>query len=144
MNIENKIKLNAFSNDDLKIFSYLCQDAILSQDEFFFDKDNELFITTFSRYCWEKGEITNGNNNINYRVISGLQIKHVKKVFYKKLNSGIPFLNLLTISHKKNKITLQFSSSVEFVLECKKIEAYLEDIDIPWPTKLKPEHKYNR
>ena len=141
MDVENKIKLNAFGNDDLKIFSYLCQDAILSQDEFYFDKDQELFIATFSRYCWEKEELTNKTNNINYRVISGLQIKHVKKASYIKLNSSVPFLNLLAISYKKKKITLHFSSSVEFVLECEKIEAYLEDIDIPWPTKLKPEHK---
>ena len=42
MNVENKIKLNAFSNDDLKIFSYLCQDSILSRDEFLFDKDKDL------------------------------------------------------------------------------------------------------
>ena len=141
MDVENKIKLNAFGKDDLKIFSYLCQDAILSQDEFYFDKDQELFISTFSRYCWEKEELTNNTNNINYRVISGLQIKHVKKASYIKLNSSVPFLNLLAISYKKKKITLHFSSSVEFVLECEKIEAYLEDIDIPWPTKLKPEHK---
>ena len=141
MDVENKIKLNAFGNDDLKIFSYLCQDAILSQDEFYFDKDQELFISTFSRYCWEKEELNNNTNNINYRVISGLQIKHVKKASYIKLNSSVPFLNLLAISYKKKKITLHFSSSVEFVLECEKIEAYLEDIDIPWPTKLKPEHK---
>ena len=141
MSVENKIKLNAFGNDDLKIFSYLCQDAILSQDEFYFDKDQELFIATFSRYCWEKEELTNNTNNINYRVISGLQIKHVKKASYIKLNSSVPFFNLLAISYKKKKITLHFSSSVEFVLECEKIEAYLEDIDIPWPTKLKPEHK---
>ena len=141
MDIENKIKLNAFNNDDLKIFSFLCQDAILSCDEFFFDKDNHLFIATFSRYCWEKEDIINSNNKINYRVISGLQIKHVQKVSYNKLNSNIPFLNLLAISYKKKNITLHFSSSVEFVIECKKIEVYLEDIDIPWPTKLKPEHK---
>ena len=62
MNIENKIKLNAFSNNDLKIFSYLCQDSILSPDEFFFDKNEELFISTFSRYCWEKEKITNSTN----------------------------------------------------------------------------------
>ena len=143
MNIENKIKLNAFTNDDLKIFSYLCQDAILSHNEFFFDKDQELFIATFSRYCWEKENNNNNNDDdiINYRVISGLQIKHVKELSYNKLNSNMPFLNLLAISYKKKKITLNFSSSVDFVLECKKIEAYLEDIDIPWPTKLKPEHK---
>jgi hypothetical protein len=141
MDIENKIKLNAFSNDDVKIFSFLCQDAILSHDEFFFDKDQNLFVATFSRYCWEKEDIINSNNKINYRVISGLQIKHVQKVSYNKLNSDMPFLNLLAISYKKKKITLHFSSSVEFVIECKKIEVYLEDIDIPWPTKLKPEHK---
>jgi hypothetical protein len=141
MNIENKIKLNASSKDDLKIFSYLCQDAILSQDEFYFDKDQKLFIATFSRYCWEKEEVTNSSNDINYRVISGLQIKHVKNVFYNKLSSRLSFLNLLAISYKKKKITLHFSSSVEFILDCEKVEAYLEDIDIPWPTKLKPEHK---
>ena len=141
MNVENKIKLNAFSNDDLKIFSYLCQDAILSKDEFFFDKNEDSFVATFSRYCWEKDEIKNSTNNINYRVISGLYIKHVKQASYNKLNYNIPFLNLLAISYKNKKITLHFSSSVEFVLECEKIEAYLEDIDIPWPTKLKPEHE---
>ena len=141
MNYENKIKLNAFTNDDLKILSYLCQDAILSNEEFFYDKDQELFIATFSRYCWEKEKNINTESNINYRVISGLQIKHVKKISYKKLNSSIPFLNLLAISYKSKKITLHFSSSIEFVLQCDKIEVYLEDIDIPWPTKLKPEHK---
>ncbi len=141
MNVDNKIKLNAFSNDDLKIFSYLCQDAILSQDEFFFDKNEHSFVATFSRYCWEKDEIKNSTNNINYRVISGLYIKHVNQASYNKLNYNIPFLNLLAISYKNKKITLHFSSSVEFVLECEKIEAYLEDIDIPWPTKLKPEHE---
>ena len=141
MNYENKIKLNAFTNDDLKILSYLCQDAILSNEEFFYDKDQELFIATFSRYCWEKEKNINNESNINYRVISGFQIKYVKKVSYKKLNSSIPFLNLLAISYKSKKIILHFSSSIEFVLECDKIEVYLEDIDIPWPTKLKPEHK---
>ena len=85
MNYENKIKLNAFTNDDLKILSYLCQDAILSNEEFFFDKDQDLFIATFSRYCWEKEKNINSESNINYRVISGFQIKHVKKISYKKL-----------------------------------------------------------
>ena len=141
MNYKNKIKLNAFTNVDLKILSYLCQDAILSSEEFFFDKDQDLFIATFSRFCWEKEKNINTESNVNYRVISGVQIKHVKKISYKKLNSSIPFLNLLAISYKSKKITLHFSSSVEFVLECDKIEVYLEDIDIPWPTKLKPEHK---
>ena len=38
MTIENKIRLNALNNDDLKIFSFLCQDAIISKEEIFFNK----------------------------------------------------------------------------------------------------------
>ena len=84
MSDKNKIKLNAFSCEDL---------TILSQDEFFYNKDQELFIATFSRYCWEKEDKTNTTSKINYRVISGLQIKHVKKIFYSEINSNVPFLN---------------------------------------------------
>ncbi len=141
MTIENKIRLNASSKEDLKIFSYLCQDAILSKEEFYLDEEKGLFVATFSRYCWEKIEIKNEGKNINYRVISGLQIRHIKKMTFNKLNFNIPFLNLLAISYKNKIITLHFSMSLEIVLNCKKIDAFLEDIDIPWPTKLKPEHK---
>ena len=47
MQVENEIRLSASNIRDLKVFSYLCQDAILSKDEFFFDKDKEIFIATF-------------------------------------------------------------------------------------------------
>ena len=139
MQVENEIRLTASNIRDLKVFSYLCQDAILSKDEFFFDKDKEIFIATFSRYCWEKEE--NNNDTISYRVISGLQIKSVESISYNNFNSDISFLNLLAISYKNKKITLHFSMSIEMILNCKRIDALLEDIDLPWPTKLKPEHQ---
>ena len=139
MQVENQIRLTASKIIDLKVFSYLCQDAILSKDEFFFDDDKQIFIATLSRYCWEKEEIN--NNSVSYRVISGLQIKSVESISYNSLNSDISFLNLLAISYKNKKITLHFSMSVEIVLNCKKIDALLEDIDLPWPTKLKPNHQ---
>ena len=139
MQVENEIRLSASNIRDLKVFSYLCQDAILSKDEFFFDKDKEIFIATFSRYCWEKEK--NNNDAISYRVISGLQIKGVESISYNNFNSDISFLNLLAISYKNKKITLHFSMSIEMILNCKKIDALLEDIDLPWPTKLKPDHQ---
>ena len=46
MQVENQIRLTASKIIELKVFSYLCQDAILSKDEFFFDKDKEIFIAT--------------------------------------------------------------------------------------------------
>ena len=140
MSIEKKNRLAASSVEDLKVLSLLCQDAIVSSEEFFFDNKKNLFIVTFSRFCWEKEE-TKHNKNLNYRVVSGIQIKNVEKITYKNFKSNIPFLNLLAVSYNKRKITLNFSMSVEIILFCKKIDVVLEDIDIPWPTKLKPKHK---
>ena len=95
---EKKIKLNAFNLDDLKIFSFLCQDAIFNRDEFFYDRTKKFFVATLTRYCWEKEE--SNDQNINFRVVSGLQIKYVElpidgwiRIINKicnKLNTNIP------------------------------------------------------
>ena len=143
MTVENKIKLTAVSNEDIKIFSYLCQDAIISKDELLFDKKEKMFLATLSRYCWEKLEDNKlKEKNVNYRVVSGLRITNVADVNYINFSKALEmeFLNLLAISYKDKKITLHFSLSVEIVLILDDVFAVLEDIDIPWPTKLKPEH----
>jgi len=143
MTVENKIKLTAVSNEDIKIFSYLCQDAIISKDELLFDKKEKMFLATLSRYCWEKLEDNKlKEKDVNYRVVSGLRITNVTDVNYINFSRALDmeFLNLLAISYKDKKITLHFSLSVEIVLILDDVFAVLEDIDIPWPTKLKPEH----
>jgi hypothetical protein len=143
MTVENKIKLTAVSNEDIKIFSYLCQDAIISKDELLFDKKEKMFLATLSRYCWEKLEDNKlKEKDVNYRVVSGLRITNVTDINYINFSKvfEIEFLNLLAISYKDKKITLHFSLSVEIVLILDDVFAVLEDIDIPWPTKLKPEH----
>ena len=139
MSIENKIRLNAFNHNDLKIFSFLCQDAIFSKEEIFYDKEKKIFIAMLTRYCWEKQKLN--DKNINYRVVTGLQIKNVINVEYINFKSKIPFYNLLAITYDKAKIILNLSMSSKIKLDCKKINATIEDIDIPWPTKLKPLHK---
>tara|TARA_B100000925_G_scaffold122061_1_gene90637 strand:- start:517 stop:936 length:420 start_codon:yes stop_codon:yes gene_type:complete len=139
MSFENKIRLNAFNNDDLEIFSFLCQDAIISKEEIFYDKAKKMFVATLTRFCWEQQKLN--NKNINYRVITGLQIRNVKDVEYINFKLKIPFYNLLAITYEKENIILNLSMSSKIKLNCKKINAIIEDIDIPWPTKLKPLHK---
>tara|TARA_Y100001968_G_C19127016_1_gene604749 strand:+ start:270 stop:689 length:420 start_codon:yes stop_codon:yes gene_type:complete len=139
MSIEKKIRLNAFNKDDLKIFSFLCQDAIISKEEIFYDKTTELFVATLTRYCWEKEEI--GDQKINYRVVTGLQFKNIYGIEYINFKSKTSFYNLLAITYEKESIMLNFSMSAKIRLDCKKINVIIEDMDIPWPTKLKPQHK---
>ena len=139
MPIENKIRLNAFNHDDLKIFSFLCQGAIFSKEEIFYDKAKNFFVATLTRYCWEKQKPN--DKNINYRVVTGLQIRNVNNVEYINYKSKIHFYNLLAITYENENIILNLSMSSKIKLDCKKINATIEDIDIPWPTKLKPLHK---
>ena len=141
MTTEEKIRLTASTDKDLKIISYLCQDAIFSKEEILFNKEKKIFIATFSRYCWEKEENNiNKKNESYYRVVSGLQIKNVNSINYKNFNTKVLFLNLLAITNKKNKIFLYFSQSIEIILNYEKMSVLIEDIDVPWPTKLKPKH----
>ena len=141
LTIDKKIKLLASTEYDLDIISHLCQDAILSKEEFFFDKEKKIFVATLSRYCWEKeGDRINKDDKVYYRVVCGLQIKNVIAFNYKNYNKKWSFFNLLAITYKQDKIYLHFSKSMEIILNCKKISILIEDIDIPWPTKLKPNH----
>ena len=43
MSNEKKNRIAASSVEDLKVLSFLCQDAIVSSEEFFFDKRNNFF-----------------------------------------------------------------------------------------------------
>ena len=139
MSIDNKIRINALNNDDLKIFSFLCQDAIISKEEIFYDKTKKMFIATLTRYCWEQQKLN--DKNINFRVVTGLQIRNVNNVEYINFKSKISFYNLLAITYEKENVILNLSMSSKIKLNCKKINATIEDIDIPWPTKLKPKHE---
>ena len=47
MSTEKKNRLAASTVEDLKILSFLCQDAIVSREEFFFDKKKELVYSYF-------------------------------------------------------------------------------------------------
>ena len=43
--------------------------------------------------------------------------------------------------NSKNEIILNFSSDITIKLFIEKIEIYLDDLDMPWPTGKKPMHK---
>tara|TARA_Y100000591_G_C21668156_1_gene611472 strand:+ start:345 stop:815 length:471 start_codon:yes stop_codon:yes gene_type:complete len=137
-----KLKIKFLDKDEIKIFSTLCQDGIFSIDEIIYNKSNKILIATFSRFCWEiLGKKIKDESF--YRVVSGIRICNVNKITYTnkdKINSS-KFINLLSVDYDKNQITLNFSSDVTIKLFVEKIEIYLDDLDMPWPTGKKPMHK---
>ena len=137
-----KLKLKFLDKDEIKIFSTLCQDGIFSIDEIIYNKSDKILIATFSRFCWEFVEKKIKDETF-YRVVSGIRICNVNKITYTnkdKINSS-KFINLLSVDYDKNEITLNFSLDVTIKLFIEKIEIYLDDLDMPWPTGKKPMHK---
>ena len=137
-----KLKIKFLDKDEIKIFSTLCQDGIFSIDEIIYNKSNKILIATFSRFCWEfVGKKI--KDETFYRVVSGIRICNVNKINYiheDKVNSS-KFINLLSVDYDKGEITLNFSSDLTIKLFIEKIEIYLDDLDMPWPTGKKPMHK---
>ena len=137
-----KLKIKFLDKDEIKIFSSLCQDGIFSIDEIIYNKGNKVLIATFSRFCWEFVEKKIKDKTF-YRVVSGIRICNVNKITYTnkdKINSS-KFINLLSVDYDKNQIKLNFSLDITIKLFIEKIEIYLDDLDMPWPTGKKPMHK---
>ncbi len=137
-----KLKLKFLDKDDIKIFSTLCQDGIFSIDEIIYNKSEKILLATFSRFCWELFEKNSKDKNF-YRVVSGIRICSIDKINYIKKNNidRSNFINLLSVNYHKNKFTLNFSCDFTIKLLVEKIEIFLDDLDMPWPTAKKPIHK---
>ena len=76
-----RLKIRFIDKKDLLVLSSLCQDAIFTKDEFYFDNIKNIFISTFSRFCWEYQEVID-NKIIYYRVVSGVRIFNVTDIVY--------------------------------------------------------------
>ena len=138
-----KLKIKAIDSDDLTILSSLCQDGIFSVDEIVYLKEEKKLIATFSRFCWELKNTLDYGKQVHFRVVTGLQIHNVININYKNFEKikNNDFFNLLSITHKSNLITLNFSLNSSISVKVKKIKILLDDLDIPWPTVKKPIHK---
>lgn len=137
-----KLKLKFLDKDEIKIFSTLCQDGIFSIEEIIFNQTDKILLATFSRFCWEIVEKKNKNVSF-YRVVSGIRICNVHKINYVNKDNidTSKFINLLSVDYNENEIKLNFSSDLTIKLSVEKIEIFLDDLDMPWPTGKKPMHK---
>ena len=137
-----KLKLKFLDKDDIKIFSTLCQDGIFSINEIIYNPSDKILLATFSRFCWELVEKKTKDETF-YRVVSGIRICSINKINYinKDNIDSSKFINLLSVDYHENKFTLNFSSDFTIKLSVEKIEIFLDDLDMPWPTVKKPIHK---
>ncbi|MAV56302.1 MAG: hypothetical protein CMI79_02045 [Candidatus Pelagibacter sp.] len=141
------LKLNANSNEDLKVISAHLQDSITQIKNIAHLKKNKIFLIQFSRFMWE--DVEKGVFRKSKRVLSILKLDNVLSVYSKNINQKNKdrFLDFLAIetkflSDKTYEIKLNFAGNILIKINSEVIECYLEDIGEPWETKNKPKHSF--
>ena len=142
---EKNLKLNATSEEDLRVISAHLQDSITQVKNIAHLKKNRIFLIQFNRFMWE--DVEKGVFRKNKRVISVLKFENVINVYSKNLNQKnidrfLDFLAIETkfLSDRNYEIKLNFAGDVLVKISSEVIECFLEDISEPWETKNKPKH----
>ena len=142
---KESLKLNATSEEDLKVISAHLQDSITQVKNIAHLKKNRIFLVQLNRFMWE--DVEKGVFRRNKRVISVLKFENVINVYSKNLNQKNKdrFLDFLAIeskflSDKNYEIKLNFAGNILIKLRAEVIECFLEDISDPWETKNKQKH----
>ena len=146
--MDNKnLKLNATSEEDLRIISAHLQDSITQVKNIAHLKKNRIFLIQFNRFMWE--DVEKGVFRKTRRVQSILKFENIMGVYSKNLSQRnsdrfLDFLAIETIllSDKSYQIKLNFAGDILIKLNAEVIECFLEDLGEPWTTKNKPKHNF--
>ena len=144
--MKNKnLKLNATSDEDLRVISAHLQDSIVQVKNIVHLNKNRILLIQFNRFMWE--DVEKGVFRKNKRIQSILKVDNVVGVYSKNLNQKNKerFLDFLAIetkllSDKSYEIKLNFAGGILIKVNTEVIECFLEDLGEPWETKNKPKH----
>ena len=145
-----KINLAAQNEEDLVIFSTLCQDSIIKISNIKWAKKSKRFYILLTRLCWELHQFSKKKDTFLKRVNSILIFDNALSVKSKGILQSKPNMitSLLTFDYKflcfeKQSIDLIFYGDAQIAIDVECIEALLKDVSDPFEsTSLKPpDHK---
>ena len=148
LNEQNYIKINlaAQNEEDLVIFSTLCQDSIIKISNIKWAKKSKRFYILLTRLCWELHQFSKKKDTFLKRVNSILIFDNALSVKSKGILQSKPNMitSLLTFDYKflcfeKQSIDLIFSGDSQITIDVECIEAFLKDVSDPFEsTSLNP------
>ena len=139
------LKLNATTDEDLKVISAHLQDGITQPGNIVHLNKNRILLIQFNRFMWE--DVEKGVFRKNKRILSILKFENVLSVCSKNLNQKkkdhfLVFLEIESklLSDKSYEIILHFAGDRLIKVNSEVIDCLLEDQGEPWETKNKPKH----
>lgn len=137
------LRLQARDLGDLTVIAAAVQDALVPIGDMAWLHEEGSFVMALNRFRWESEAAPAEGMAPHERVHSGLRFDKVRKVQYRGIDhrSRGGFLELLTIACDEGKVVLHFAGSAAIRLEVEELVCALGDLDEPWPTAWRPEHK---
>ena len=143
---KKSLKLNATSEEDLKVISAHLQDSITQVKNIAHLKKNRIFLIQFNRFMWE--DIEKGVFRKNKRIRTILKFDNVievnsKNISQKSKDKFLDFLAIESIQMPDNNYEMKLIFSGDSVIRvvAEVIEVTLDDQGEPWDSKNKPKHK---
>ena len=134
-----KINLSAQYEEDLVIFSTLCQDSIIKISNIKWAKKSKRFYILLTRLCWELHQFSKKKDTFLKRVNSILIFDNVLSVKSKGIRQSKSNMvtSLLTFGYnflcfEKQSIDLIFSGDAQITLNIECIDAFLKDVSKPF------------
>ena len=134
-----KINLAAQSEEDLLIFSTLCQDSIIKISNIKWAKRSKRFYLLLTRLCWETNYFSKKKDTFFKRVNSILFFDNVLSVKSKGIRQSKSdmIISLLTLDYnfscfENQSIDLIFSGDAQITIGIECIEVLLKDVSEPF------------
>lgn len=140
------LKLQALDQEDLRVLSAQCQDAVLHTTEFAYQPARRRFAFSCSRFDWATpGSPAAAKPFLRRRAV--VRFEHVARARFTGFDraAGDGVLALLAIEFEPAEapagvVCLKFAAGAEVRLDVDCIEAELKDLDAAWTTAVKPVH----
>ena len=138
-----RLRLRARDSEDLMVLSAHLQDAIVPISDMAYLGRDRSFVMVVNRFLWTRGSQPDKDTDHHLRTNSGVRFLGVTRVHARNINQRKrgQLLELLSVRHEVDAIHLTFAGGGEIRLEAAEIDAVLEDIDEPWPTRRLPSHR---
>ncbi len=138
-----RLALIARDGEDLEVISSILQDAIVPVNEIAFIEEESRFVLIASRFRREDGDSGEETRNAVFeRVNCALRFDRIGAVKRRNLDparlTGV--LSLLAIRSGAEYIDLVFSGGGTIRLIADEVACRIDDLDLRWPTRLKPDH----
>ena len=138
-----KLARVARDGEDLEVISSILQDAVVPINEMTFVAEQNRFVFIASRFCRDDREKEAGTpQGVFERVSCAVRFDRVKAVKRQNLDPSrlTGMLSLLAIRSEAEYIDLIFSGGSTIRLIADEVACRIDDLDMRWPTRLKPDH----